>query len=66
MGNFWIRQEIIDNAPDVAQAVVDTFVEGILWTRYNPKEAIVVDQQGHPLHRFFERRSIELTIYSWK
>ncbi len=38
-GNFYIRQEVIDNAPDVAQAFADAFVEATLWTRLNPEKA---------------------------
>lgn len=45
MGNYWIRQEIIDNVPDVAQAVVDSFVEGILYTRYDPKDAAQITHE---------------------
>jgi ABC-type nitrate/sulfonate/bicarbonate transport system substrate-binding protein len=39
MGNVWLRQEIIDQAPDVAQALTDMFVEGVLYSRENPDRA---------------------------
>ena len=38
-GQFYIRQEIIDNAPDVAQAFSDAFAEATLWTRLYPEKA---------------------------
>ncbi len=33
MGNFWVRNELIENVPDVVQALVDGYAEGILFTR---------------------------------
>ncbi len=33
MGNFWVRSELIENVPDVVQALVDGYAEGILFTR---------------------------------
>lgn len=45
MGNLWIRKEIIDNAPDAVQALVDAYAEGVNFTRYNPKEAIEITTQ---------------------
>jgi sulfonate transport system substrate-binding protein len=39
MGNVWIRKEIVDNAPDVAQAVTDMYAEGVLYGRENPDKA---------------------------
>ncbi len=38
-GQFYLRQELIDNVPDVAQAFSDAFAEAILWTRLNPEKA---------------------------
>lgn len=38
-GRFYVRQEIIDNAPDVAQAISDAFIEATLWIRLKPEEA---------------------------
>lgn len=34
-----IRTEIIDNAPDVAQAIVDSLLESVLWMRLHMAEA---------------------------
>lgn len=45
MGNLWIRKEIIDNAPDAVQALMDAYAEGVNFTRYNPKEAIEITTQ---------------------
>lgn len=33
MGNFWVRDELIENVPDVVQALIDGYAEGILYTR---------------------------------
>lgn len=52
MGNLFLRKEIIDNAPDVAQAVMDGFVEGILYTRYKPEEAIEITLKDEMHKRF--------------
>jgi ABC-type nitrate/sulfonate/bicarbonate transport system substrate-binding protein len=38
-GCFYIRQELIDNVPDVAQAVSDAHIEANLWIRLNPEKA---------------------------
>lgn len=39
-----IRTEIIDNAPDVAQAIVDSLLESVLWARLNLAEAIEISR----------------------
>lgn len=52
MGNVWMRKEIIDHAPDVAQAMMDAYVEGILYTRYNAGDAIKITEQD-PMHKRF-------------
>ena len=36
---FYVRQELIDNAPDVVQAISDAFMEATLWIRLNPDKA---------------------------
>ena len=38
-GMFYVRQELIDNAPDVVQAISDAFMEATLWIRLNPDKA---------------------------
>ena len=37
-----IRSEIIDNAPDVVQAIVDSLLESVLWARLNLPEAVSI------------------------
>lgn len=39
-GNFYVRRELEENAPDVAQALADAFVEAMLWIRLNPDETV--------------------------
>ncbi len=38
-GRFYVRQELIDNVPDVVQAFSDAFMEATLWIRLNPEQA---------------------------
>lgn len=38
-GRFYVRQELIDNAPDVVQAVSDAFMEATLWIRLDPEKS---------------------------
>jgi len=38
-GNFYVRQELIENVPDVVQAYADAVVEATLWIRLNPEKA---------------------------
>ncbi|MGN6669626.1 MAG: ABC transporter substrate-binding protein [Trinickia sp.] len=38
-GQFYVRSEIIKNAPDVAQALSDAFAEATLWIRRYPEKA---------------------------
>ena len=38
-GMFYVRQELIDNVPDVVQAISDAFMEATLWIRLNPDQA---------------------------
>lgn len=41
-GQFYLRNEVIENAPDVAQALSDAFAEATLWTRLNPEKAVTL------------------------
>lgn len=45
MGTYWMRQEILDRAPDVAQALVDAYVEGVLYTKFDPADAVRITQE---------------------
>ena len=38
-GQFYVRSELVDNVPDVVQAMSDAFAEATLWTRLNPEKA---------------------------
>ena len=33
MGSFWVRNELIENVPDAVQVLIDSYAEGILFTR---------------------------------
>jgi ABC-type nitrate/sulfonate/bicarbonate transport system substrate-binding protein len=37
---LYCRQELIDNVPDVVQAITDAFMEANLWIRLKPAEAV--------------------------
>jgi ABC-type nitrate/sulfonate/bicarbonate transport system substrate-binding protein len=39
-GNFYVRRELEEHAPDVAQALADAYVEALLWIRLNPDETV--------------------------
>lgn len=40
MGCYYVHTEIAKNAPDVAQALVDGYVEAVLWGRAYPDEVV--------------------------
>jgi len=46
-GIGFVRQELIDGAPDVVQAIADSFVEAALWLRLHPDEAVTLLHE-HP------------------
>jgi ABC-type nitrate/sulfonate/bicarbonate transport system substrate-binding protein len=37
-GSYYARQELVDNVPDVAQALTDALIEANLWIRQNPEK----------------------------
>jgi sulfonate transport system substrate-binding protein len=39
-GNFYVRQELIDNVPDVVQLLSDAHLEATLYIRLNPQQAV--------------------------
>lgn len=61
MGNLWLRQEVVENAPDVAQALTDMFIEGLLYTRENPEEAKGLYKQN-PVYAQFSVSVMEVLI----
>jgi ABC-type nitrate/sulfonate/bicarbonate transport system substrate-binding protein len=40
LGVTYVRQELVDNVPDVVQALADAIVEAQLWMRVNPDKAV--------------------------
>jgi sulfonate transport system substrate-binding protein len=48
-GYSYLRQEIEDNAPDVVQAVTDSFIEAVLWAQANQEKA-VADLSSQPAY----------------
>jgi ABC-type nitrate/sulfonate/bicarbonate transport system substrate-binding protein len=53
-GNFIVRQELIDNVPDVVQALTDAYVESLLWARHD-LAATVKHLQDDPNLKNFTR-----------
>ena len=51
-GNFYVRQELIDNVPDVVQAFNDAAVEATLWTRLHPEAAVKSMQEDPNLKNY--------------
>ena len=39
-GSVYVRQELVDNVPDVARAITEAVVESTLWIRTNPAKAV--------------------------
>jgi sulfonate transport system substrate-binding protein len=40
LGVTYVRQELVDNAPDIVQALTDAIAEAQLWMRLNPEKAV--------------------------
>lgn len=59
MGNLWVYKDIVDNAPDVVQALLDGYVEGILFTRSDLEAAIDITQKD-PMYATFPRDTLKL------
>jgi len=51
-GQFYLRSELVDNAPDVVQAFADALVEATLWTRRNPQKAADLMAEDPNLRHF--------------
>ncbi len=51
-GNFVVRQELIDNVPDVVQALSDAYVEALLWARHNLDGTVKLLQADPSLKNF--------------
>jgi sulfonate transport system substrate-binding protein len=39
-GNYYVTADVVKNAPDVAQALTDAFMEATLYIRYHPDEVV--------------------------
>jgi sulfonate transport system substrate-binding protein len=52
MGYSFFRRELQDNAPDVAQALVDAYIEAQLWIRRNPSPALELVKSIRELEGF--------------
>lgn len=44
-GSIYLRKELVDNVPDVVQAITDAIVEATLWIRLNPDAAVATMQE---------------------
>jgi sulfonate transport system substrate-binding protein len=44
-GSVFLRKELVDNVPDVVQAITDAIVEATLWIRLNPDAAVATMQE---------------------
>lgn len=51
-GTFYVRQELIDNVPDVVQAFTDAIAEATLWIRKNPDQAADLLQEDPNLKNY--------------
>ena len=51
-GQFYLRSEIVENAPDVVQAFSDAFAEATLWIRLNPGKAADLMTEDPTLKNF--------------
>lgn len=51
-GAFYVRQELVDNVPDVVQAYADALVEATLWIRLNPEKAVEMMAEDPNLKNF--------------
>lgn len=60
-GNLYVRREIVENTPDVAQAVADAYMEAILWIRLYPERALEMMLKD-PALRAFSRELLEQQI----
>jgi ABC-type nitrate/sulfonate/bicarbonate transport system substrate-binding protein len=51
-GQFYLRSELIENVPDVAQAFSDAFAEATLWIRLNPEKAAALKGEEPSLKNY--------------
>ena len=60
-GNFVVRQELIDNVPDVVQALSDAYVESLLWARHDLDGTVKHLQADPSLKNFSKEILIQQT-----
>lgn len=60
-GNFVVRQELVDNVPDVVQALSDAYVESLLWTRLNLEGTVKHLQDDPSLKNFTKEILVQQT-----
>lgn len=64
-GYAYFRRELHEHAPDVAQAVVDAYVEAQLWVRRNPDQALELVKSIRELEGFpVELLAQQIAMYS--
>lgn len=51
-GQFYLRSELVENVPDVAQAFSDAFAEATLWIRANPEKAAALKGEDPNLKNY--------------
>lgn len=51
-GQFVVRQELVDNVPDVVQALCDAYVEALLWSRHDLNATVKLLQADPSLKNF--------------
>lgn len=49
---FYVRNELVENVPDVVQAYTDALVEASLWIRLHPDEALKITAEAPDLKNF--------------
>ncbi len=57
-----VRQELVENVPDVVQALVDAYQEAILLVRYQPRQAVELLQREPRLREYSSGLLTEQTI----
>jgi sulfonate transport system substrate-binding protein len=60
-GNFVVRQELVDNVPDVVQALSDAYVESLLWARHDLDGTVKHLQADPSLKNFSKEILIQQT-----
>jgi sulfonate transport system substrate-binding protein len=62
--DFWVRDELIQNVPDVVQALTDTYVESVLWSRLKHDDSINITLKD-PSYKFFTKEMVYTISSVW-